>query len=191
MVESHGLSLDTGKWKVLFPLISWRNIYINSLNRNKAVQCFNSELFLTVGRTISQYWYATLNFVTLIFCSCSFYPPVDEPSIGTENLDLSEHQERKRIFFGKTFVFLTAKQVIEFYPAKVLQGQQSTYSVLSEFRLILGSSGEKDFNRFIILQDSGLSKMKYRGRNRTHHFCINLWMISIVCVFRSMLTYLF
>lgn len=30
VVESHGLSLDTEKWEVLLPLISWRNIYINT-----------------------------------------------------------------------------------------------------------------------------------------------------------------
>ncbi|KAF1530442.1 Nibrin, partial [Eudyptula minor] len=52
----------------------------------------------------------------------SFYPPVDEPSIGTERLDLSEHHERKKIFSGKTFVFLTANQVIRLYIAKMLQG---------------------------------------------------------------------
>ncbi|KAF1528318.1 Nibrin, partial [Eudyptula minor] len=54
----------------------------------------------------------------------SFYPPVDEPSIGTERLDLSEHHERKKIFSGKTFVFLTANQVIRLYIAKMLQGQR-------------------------------------------------------------------
>ncbi|XP_040402365.1 nibrin isoform X1 [Cygnus olor] len=55
----------------------------------------------------------------------SFYPPVDEPSIGTENLDLSEHQERKRIFFGKTFLFLTAKQYKKLGPAVVLGGGEA------------------------------------------------------------------
>ncbi|XP_041268874.1 nibrin isoform X3 [Onychostruthus taczanowskii] len=52
----------------------------------------------------------------------SFYPPVDEPSIGSENLDLSEHQERKKIFSGKTFVFLSAKQHKKLGPAVVLGG---------------------------------------------------------------------
>ncbi|NXP84675.1 NBN protein, partial [Passerina amoena] len=52
----------------------------------------------------------------------SFYPPVDEPSIGNENLDLSEHHERKKIFSGKTFVFLTAKQHKKLGPAVVLGG---------------------------------------------------------------------
>ncbi|NWU34754.1 NBN protein, partial [Hylia prasina] len=52
----------------------------------------------------------------------SFYPPVDEPSIGGENLDLSEHHERKKIFSGKTFVFLTPKQHKKLGPAVVLGG---------------------------------------------------------------------
>ncbi|XP_041320448.1 nibrin [Pyrgilauda ruficollis] len=52
----------------------------------------------------------------------SFYPPVDEPSIGSESLDLSEHHERKKIFSGKTFVFLTAKQHKKLGPAVVLGG---------------------------------------------------------------------
>ncbi|XP_059719374.1 nibrin [Haemorhous mexicanus] len=52
----------------------------------------------------------------------SFYPPVDEPSIGSDNLDLSEHCERKKIFSGKTFVFLTAKQHKKLGPAVVLGG---------------------------------------------------------------------
>ncbi|NWV52680.1 NBN protein, partial [Daphoenositta chrysoptera] len=52
----------------------------------------------------------------------SFYPPVDEPSIGTENLDLSKRHERKKIFSGKTFVFLTAKQHKKLGPAVTLGG---------------------------------------------------------------------
>uniref|UniRef100_A0A8C4VLH6 Nibrin n=1 Tax=Gopherus evgoodei TaxID=1825980 RepID=A0A8C4VLH6_9SAUR len=40
----------------------------------------------------------------------SFYPPVDEPAIGPEKLDLSMRHERKIIFRGKTFLFLNAKQ---------------------------------------------------------------------------------
>ncbi|XP_071410307.1 nibrin [Pithys albifrons albifrons] len=52
----------------------------------------------------------------------SFYPPVDEPSIGTEKLDLSEHHERKKIFSGKTFVFLSAKQHKKLGPAVILGG---------------------------------------------------------------------
>ncbi|NXH74176.1 NBN protein, partial [Hydrobates tethys] len=55
----------------------------------------------------------------------SFYPPVDEPSIGTEKLDLSEHHERKKIFSGKTFVFLTAKQHKKLGPAVILGGGEA------------------------------------------------------------------
>ncbi|KGL80761.1 Nibrin [Tinamus guttatus] len=55
----------------------------------------------------------------------SFYPPVDEPSIGTEKLDLSEHRERKRIFSGKTFIFLTAKQHKKLSPAVTLGGGEA------------------------------------------------------------------
>ncbi|KAM6214905.1 nibrin [Rhynchocyon petersi] len=40
----------------------------------------------------------------------SFYPPIDEPTIGNKNIDLSGQRERKHIFKGKTFVFLNAKQ---------------------------------------------------------------------------------
>ncbi|NXA45407.1 NBN protein, partial [Nothocercus julius] len=55
----------------------------------------------------------------------SFYPPVDEPSIGTEKLDLSEHHERKNIFSGKTFLFLTAKQHKKLSPAVILGGGEA------------------------------------------------------------------
>ncbi|XP_064910015.1 nibrin isoform X1 [Columba livia] len=51
-----------------------------------------------------------------------FYPPVDEPSIGTQKLDLSERHERKKVFSGKTFVFLTAKQHKRLGPAVILGG---------------------------------------------------------------------
>ncbi|NXO55514.1 NBN protein, partial [Aramus guarauna] len=55
----------------------------------------------------------------------SFYPPVDEPSIGTEKLDLSEHHERRKIFSGKTFVFLTAKQHKKLGQAVILGGGEA------------------------------------------------------------------
>ncbi|OPJ83637.1 nibrin [Patagioenas fasciata monilis] len=54
-----------------------------------------------------------------------FYPPVDEPSIGTEKLDLSERHERKKVFSGKTFVFLTAKQHKKLGPAVILGGGEA------------------------------------------------------------------
>uniref|UniRef100_I3MPB1 Nibrin n=1 Tax=Ictidomys tridecemlineatus TaxID=43179 RepID=I3MPB1_ICTTR len=41
----------------------------------------------------------------------SFYPPIDEPTIGSKNIDLSERQERKQIFKGKTFIFLNHKKL--------------------------------------------------------------------------------
>ncbi|NXJ13534.1 NBN protein, partial [Odontophorus gujanensis] len=55
----------------------------------------------------------------------SFYPPVDEPSIGIDNLDLSGHPERKKVFSGKTFVFLTAKQHKKLGPAVILGGGET------------------------------------------------------------------
>ncbi|XP_021242167.1 nibrin [Numida meleagris] len=55
----------------------------------------------------------------------SFYPQVDEPSIGIDNLDLSGHPERKKIFSGKTFVFLTAKQHKKLGPAIILGGGEA------------------------------------------------------------------
>lgn len=67
----------------------------------------------------SQQLYVNLNVVTLFSHSCSFYPPVDEPSIGTEKVDLSMCHERKTIFRGKTFMFLNAKQVIDVSIAEV------------------------------------------------------------------------
>ncbi|NXP48764.1 NBN protein, partial [Heliornis fulica] len=55
----------------------------------------------------------------------SFYPPVDEPCIGTEKVDFSEQHERRRIFSGKTFVFLTAKQHKKLGPAVTLGGGEA------------------------------------------------------------------
>ncbi|XP_036905230.1 nibrin isoform X4 [Sturnira hondurensis] len=52
----------------------------------------------------------------------SFYPPVDEPAIGSKNIDLSERQERKQIFKGKTFIFLNAKQHKKLSSAVVFGG---------------------------------------------------------------------
>ncbi|KAJ7338983.1 hypothetical protein JRQ81_012885 [Phrynocephalus forsythii] len=55
----------------------------------------------------------------------SFSPPVDEPSIKNENIDLSVCLERKTIFKGKTFVFLTAKQHAKLSPAVKLGGGEA------------------------------------------------------------------
>ncbi|XP_070337425.1 nibrin isoform X6 [Equus asinus] len=52
----------------------------------------------------------------------SFYPPIDEPAIGSKNIDLSGRQERKQIFKGKTFVFLNAKQHKKLSSAVVFGG---------------------------------------------------------------------
>ncbi|KAL0599054.1 Nibrin [Plecturocebus cupreus] len=52
----------------------------------------------------------------------SFFPPLDEPSIGSKNVDLSGRQERKQIFTGKTFIFLNAKQHKKLSSAVVLGG---------------------------------------------------------------------
>ncbi|KAM6171735.1 nibrin [Erethizon dorsatum] len=66
----------------------------------------------------------------------SFYPPVDEPAIGSKNIDLSGRQERKQIFKGKTFVFLNAKQHKKLSSAVVFGG--------GETRLITEENEEKD-----------------------------------------------
>uniref|UniRef100_A0A8C8YVG9 Nibrin n=1 Tax=Prolemur simus TaxID=1328070 RepID=A0A8C8YVG9_PROSS len=55
----------------------------------------------------------------------SFYPPLDEPSIGSKNIDLSVRQERKQIFKGKTFVFLNAKQHKKLSSAVVFGGGEA------------------------------------------------------------------
>ncbi|XP_012892598.1 PREDICTED: nibrin-like, partial [Dipodomys ordii] len=65
-----------------------------------------------------------------------FYPPIDEPSIGNKNIDLSRRQERKHIFQGKTFVFLNAKQHKKLSSAVVFGG--------GEARLIMEENEEED-----------------------------------------------
>uniref|UniRef100_A0A8C3XL38 Nibrin n=1 Tax=Chelydra serpentina TaxID=8475 RepID=A0A8C3XL38_CHESE len=55
----------------------------------------------------------------------SFYPPVDEPAIGPEKLDLTMRHERKIIFRGKTFLFLSAKQHKKLSPAIILGGGEA------------------------------------------------------------------
>ncbi|KAM9094174.1 nibrin isoform X1 [Sarcophilus harrisii] len=58
----------------------------------------------------------------------SFYPPIDEPAINNENLDLSARKERKQIFSGKTFIFLNAKQHKKLSPAILLGGGEAKLS---------------------------------------------------------------
>ncbi|XP_072459717.1 nibrin isoform X2 [Notamacropus eugenii] len=55
----------------------------------------------------------------------SFYPPIDEPAINNENVDLSRHKERKQIFSGKTFIFLNAKQHKKMKAAILLGGGEA------------------------------------------------------------------
>nr|XP_033789291.1 nibrin isoform X1 [Geotrypetes seraphini] len=52
----------------------------------------------------------------------SFYPPINEPAISSETLDLSGHQERRNIFRGKVVLFLNTKQYKKLSPAIVLGG---------------------------------------------------------------------
>ncbi|XP_055993572.1 nibrin [Sorex fumeus] len=52
----------------------------------------------------------------------SFCPSIDEPTIGSKKIDLSGRQERKHIFRGKTFVFLSAKQHKKLSSAVVFGG---------------------------------------------------------------------
>ncbi|XP_059109875.1 nibrin isoform X2 [Peromyscus eremicus] len=55
----------------------------------------------------------------------SFYPPIDEPTIGSRSVDLSGRQERRQIFRGKTFVFLNAKQHKKLSSAVVFGGGEA------------------------------------------------------------------
>ncbi|XP_063307338.1 nibrin [Pelobates fuscus] len=47
----------------------------------------------------------------------SFIPSIDEPSIKSESVDLSNNAKRKDIFKGKVFIFLNAKQYRKLSPA--------------------------------------------------------------------------
>ncbi|XP_009988162.1 PREDICTED: nibrin, partial [Tauraco erythrolophus] len=104
----------------------------------------------------------------------SFYPPVDEPSIGTEKLDLSEHHERKRIFNGKTFVFLTAKQHKKLGPAVILGGGEAK----------LMTEGRKEtsllFSPEVCVVDVGLTNSQIPGSDSMRN-----WSDSILTVLQS------
>eukprot|EP00079_Xenopus_tropicalis_P036876 XP_017950647.1 PREDICTED: nibrin isoform X3 [Xenopus tropicalis] len=52
----------------------------------------------------------------------SFIPPIDEPSLNPESLDLSENVKRKSIFKDKVFLFLNTKQYMKLSPAVLLGG---------------------------------------------------------------------
>ncbi|XP_008584423.1 PREDICTED: nibrin [Galeopterus variegatus] len=66
----------------------------------------------------------------------SFYPPIDEPAIGSKNIDLSGRQERRQIFKGKTFVFLNTRQHKKLSSAIILGG--------GEARLLTEENEEED-----------------------------------------------
>lgn len=62
----------------------------------------------------------------------SFYPPIDEPVIGSKSIDLSGREERKQIFKGKTFLFLNAKQHKKLSSAVVLGGGKARLLITEE-----------------------------------------------------------
>ncbi|NXR58576.1 NBN protein, partial [Rhadina sibilatrix] len=104
----------------------------------------------------------------------SFYPPVDEPSIGSENLDLSEHHERKKIFSGKTFVFLTAKQHKKLGPAVVLGGGE--VKLMTEGRKEMPSLLSPE----VCVVDVGLTNSQISGSDSMTN-----WTDSVLTVLES------
>ncbi|XP_053812738.1 nibrin isoform X1 [Vidua chalybeata] len=104
----------------------------------------------------------------------SFYPPVDEPSIDSENLDLSEHRERKKIFRGKTFVFLTAKQHKKLGPAVVLGGGEVKLMTEGRKEMPLLLSPE------VCVVDVGLANSQISGSDSMTN-----WTDSILTVLES------
>ncbi|XP_063780145.1 nibrin [Pseudophryne corroboree] len=70
----------------------------------------------------------------------SFLPIIDEPSLQSESLDLTENEKRKTIFKDKTFLFLAAKQHKKLSPAihfghgkaKLLAGELDDQSLLKD-----------------------------------------------------------
>ncbi|KAM6141707.1 nibrin [Phoenicopterus ruber ruber] len=104
----------------------------------------------------------------------SFCPPVDEPSIGTETLDLSEHHERKKIFSGKTFVFLTAKQHKKLGPAVILGGGEAKLMTEGGKETSLLVSPE------VCVVDAGLTNSQIPGSDSMRN-----WTDSILTVLQS------
>ncbi|NXX84658.1 NBN protein, partial [Urocolius indicus] len=104
----------------------------------------------------------------------SFSPPVDEPSIGTEKLDLSERHERKKIFSGKTFLFLTAKQHKKLSPAVTLGGGEAK----------LMTEGRKETSSLVspgvCVVDVGLTDSQILGSDS-----MRKWTDSILTVLKS------
>ncbi|NXG69864.1 NBN protein, partial [Baryphthengus martii] len=103
-----------------------------------------------------------------------FYPPVDEPSIGTESLDLSEHHERKKIFSGKTFVFLTAKQHKKLGPAVVLGGGEAKLMMEGRKETSLLVSPE------VCVVDVGLTNSQIPGSDS-----MSSWTDSVLTILHS------
>ncbi|XP_062836268.1 nibrin isoform X2 [Anolis carolinensis] len=62
----------------------------------------------------------------------SFYPPINEPSIKNEKIDLTICPRRKTVFSGITFVFLTAKQHAKLSPAIKLGGGETKLIKVAE-----------------------------------------------------------
>ncbi|XP_075272005.1 nibrin isoform X1 [Opisthocomus hoazin] len=104
----------------------------------------------------------------------SFYPPVDEPSIGTEKLDLCEHHERKKIFSGKTFVFLTAKQHKKLGPAVILGGGEAKLMTEGTKETSLLVSPE------VCVVDVGLTNSQMPGSDSVRN-----WTDSVLTVLQS------
>uniref|UniRef100_A0A8B9NAY1 BRCT domain-containing protein n=1 Tax=Accipiter nisus TaxID=211598 RepID=A0A8B9NAY1_9AVES len=115
----------------------------------------------------------------------SFYPPVDEPSIGTEKLDLSGHHERKKIFSGKTFVFLTAKQHKKLGAAVTLGGGEAKLMTEGRKETSLLVSPE------VCVVDVGLTNSQIAGsdsmRNWTDSILTILQRYSIVLLYSGRL----
>ncbi|NXD82815.1 NBN protein, partial [Halcyon senegalensis] len=103
-----------------------------------------------------------------------FYPPVDEPSIGMENLDLSERHERKKVFSGKTFVFLTAKQHKKLGPAVILGGGEAKLMTEGSKETSLLVSPE------VCVVDVGLTDSQILGSDSMRN-----WTDSILTVLQS------
>ncbi|NXF54912.1 NBN protein, partial [Oceanites oceanicus] len=104
----------------------------------------------------------------------SFYPPVDEPSIGTEKLDLSEHHERKKIFSGKTFVFLTDKQHKKLGSAVMLGGGEAKLMTEGRKETSLLVSPE------VCVVDVGLTNSQIPGSDSMRN-----WTDSVLTVLQS------
>ncbi|XP_053874821.1 nibrin isoform X3 [Malaclemys terrapin pileata] len=104
----------------------------------------------------------------------SFYPPVDEPAIGPEKLDLSMRHERKIIFRGKTFLFLSAKQHKKLSPAIILGGGEAKLlpERIKETSLLLAPE--------VCVIDAGLTNSQVPTSDSARN-----WIDSIITVLQS------